>query len=158
MAHPYSTQARVELYLGADRVTALGDRDDSGAIDSGLMTAALERVANRIDGALGVRYSVPFASLTDTPGQIQDLTDVGVGALLYEWLAPASPDAKLLRSMFEEQLKAYRDGQEVVVDADLLSDSADARRPMTYESAGTTFAGRVDDDYTTEGVDKASNF
>lgn len=161
--HPYTTQARVELFLGADRVTALGDRDSSGAIDTGLMADAIERICNRIDGALGGRYSMPCAAITDstaTPGQVADLCDLGVAMLLYQWIAPSSSDAKQFRLDFEGekgdagQLGRYRTGVEKVIGLALLTDTADAQRPLTYESVANEWSGRADDDYTDDGVSR----
>lgn len=163
MAHPYTTQARAMLFLGEDRVDALGDRDDDGSLDAGLVADAIERICNRIDGALGGRYSMPCAAITDTtptPGQVADLCDIGVAMLLYQWISPASADAKQFKLDFEGengdagQLGRYRTGAERVVGLALLSDTAEAQRPLTYESAGTEWSGRMDDDYTDDGADK----
>ena len=152
MSTAYTTDTRVRLFLGTDRVTALGDRDESGAIDTGLMDDAIARIGNRIDGALGTRYTVPFAATTAspaTPGQVADLADLGVGMLLYKWLAPSSPDAKTLREDFEGEdgahglLGRYRTGDEIIPGAAEAA-AETAQRSASYESIGTSIAGALD--------------
>lgn len=149
MAHPYTTQARVELFLGAARVAAIGDRDESGALDTGLVADAIERVCNRIDGAVGNRYAVPFVAVTATPGQVQDLADIGVAMLLYDWLSPSSADAKSFRIQFEGDdgskglLGRYRTGAEIIVGATDV-DANTGARSVGFESTGTTVAGAID--------------
>lgn len=152
MAHPYTTDARVRLFLGTVRVETLGDRDNSGTIDTGLMADAIERACNRIDGALGVRYSMPCAAITDTPatpGQVADLADIGVAMFLYQWLEPKSDDYIEFRDAFQGddgkggQLGRYRDGDEVVIGlAELGADVGD--ESAAHESIGTITAGGTD--------------
>lgn len=156
MAHvAYSTVQRVRRFLGPDRALAVLDRDGDGSEDPGttgtgsvaLVDDALARAANRIDSALGTRYTVPFAAITDsspTPEAVSDLTDLGVATLLYEWLQPNSDDAKAFRAQFESQLKAYRSGDEVVVGAAELPSSSGGQS-AAYESIGTRVAGGTDD-------------
>lgn len=152
MAHPYTTQSRIELFLGAQRVAELTDRNDDGVLDSGLVTAAIERICNRIDGALAPRYAMPCAGIGDspaTPGQVSDLADLGVGMLLYAWLAPKSTWAERYRVDFEGedgdagQLGRFRAGDEDVVG--LAERGADTGAgSVAYESIGTLAAGGVD--------------
>lgn len=156
MAHPYTTAARVRRLLGPTRATTLLDRDDDGTEDAGVVATgsvalvddAIERTCNRVDGALGGRYTMPCAAITDTPptpGCVADVTDVGVAALLYEWLAPTAQDAKTFRAQFEAQLKAYRDRDEVVPGlAELAADHGTAS--VAFESIGTAAAGALDAD------------
>lgn len=155
MAHvAYSTVQRVRRFLGPDRALAVLDRDGDGSEDPGttgtgsvaLVDDALARAANRIDSALGIRYSVPFAAFTDptpTPESISDLTDLGVATLLYEWLQPNSDDAKAFRAQFEAMLKAYRIGDEVVVGGPELP-AESGGESVAYESVGTRAAGATD--------------
>jgi hypothetical protein len=146
MSTAYTTDARVRLFLGTDRVDKLTDRDEDDAVDSGLMADAIARIGNRIDGALGARYSVPFAAIGDatpTPGQVSDLADLGVGMLLFTWLAPGEADTKTLTDSFEAMLKAYRTGTEVVPGAALIA-ATDGTRSCAYESIGTSLAGATD--------------
>ncbi len=143
MATAYTSDARVRLFLGTDRVTKLGDRDGSGTIDTGLMDDAIARAGNRIDGALGTRYEVPFEATPDAPGQVADLADLGVGMLLFKWLAPGDPDAATLTKDFEALLKAYREGDEVIPDGTLI-EADEGTRSTAYESIGTAVAGALD--------------
>lgn len=155
MAHvAYSTVQRVRRFLGPDRALAVLDRDGDGSEDPGttgtgsvsLVDDALARVANRIDGAVGGRYTVPFAAITDstpTPEYVSDLTDLGVAALLYEWLQPNSDDAKAFRERFEEQIKAIQKGVEVIPGgAEKSATRGDGS--VAWESQGTHAAGAVD--------------
>lgn len=160
MAHPYSTVERVRRLLGPARAADLLDRDGDGAEDAGtaatgnvaLVDDALERIANRVDGALGPRYVMPCAAITDTPatpGQVADLVDVGVAMLLYQWLEPKSDDYIEFRDLFQGEdgkqglLGSYRDGTEVVIGlAEKTSDEGDAS--AAHESIGTYTAGGTD--------------
>lgn len=160
MAHPYSTIERVRRLLGPTRCVTLLDHDEDGAEDAAaaptgsvaLITDALERIANRVDGGLGARYSMPCAAITDTtptPGQVSDLVDLGVAMLLYQWLAPKSADYIEFRDLFhgelgdEGQLGRYRDGVEAVIGlAELGADRGD--ESAAHESIGTVTAGGTD--------------
>lgn len=150
------------------------DRDDDGTEDAGttdtdnvsVVDDAIERICNRIDGALGTRYVMPCAAISAspaTPGQVSDLADLGVSMLLYEWLAPASKDAETYRLRFEGKdgdggmLGRYRDGTETISGLSLV-DGDEAYRPLTSESAGLFIAGRVDDDYTDDGTNRSDGF
>lgn len=166
MTAPYSTVEQFRAEEGAARALALLDHDDDGVEDVGVSGTGnvapidqfIEDADTDIEARLGGRYSIPFASLTSTPKQIQKLSLWGALAEAYERLAPGSAGAKKWRKKFDDACENFRTGKWVIPDATLITDTATATRPMTYESAGTTFAGRVDDDYTTSGVDKASNF
>lgn len=162
MAAPYTTVEALRALEGAARALALLDYDEDGTEDAGDTStgnvdpfeAVGEDTDTQIDAQLGVRWEVPFADLPDTPAQVQQLARWGRLAELYERLAPDGADAKKWRKKFDDALAAYAKGKWAIPDATLLSDTATTARPMTYESAGTTYSGRVDDDYTDDGVDK----
>lgn len=163
MSAPYTTVAALRALEGAARALALLDYDEDGSEDAGdtstgsvsPFSAVGTETDTEIDARLGARYSVPFASLTSTPDQVQQLAKWGRLAELYERLEPDGADAKKWRKRFNDALDAYAKGTWVIVGATLISDTATTFRPLTHESAGTTFAGRVDDDYTDSGVDKS---
>lgn len=163
MAHPYTTLARLQSFLGTDRMRALTDRPEVGTLDTDLVAAIIERICNRIDGAVGNQYQVPFAAVTDstpTPGQIQDLADIGVAWKLYEWLLPSAADAENFRVQFEGKdgdggmLSRYRMGTEIVIGGVAVA-GAQNYRPVAYEAAPPMVSGRIDDDYTDEGVNRS---
>lgn len=164
MTMPYSTVEQFRAEEGASRAIALLDSDDDGAEDAGDSdTGNVSAIAQFIEDAdvdiearLGARYALPFASLTGTPKQVQKLSLWGALAQAYERLAPGGEDAKKWRKRFDDAAEKYRTGAWVIPDAPLLSDASTAYRPIAYESAGTTWAGRVDDDYSDDGVDKAA--
>lgn len=162
MSSPYSTVEQFRAEEGAARALALLDFDDDGVEDAGgTPTGGVSAIAQFIEDAdtdiearLGARYSIPFASLTSTPKQVQKLSLWGALAQAYERLAPGGADAKKWRKKFDEAAENYRDGTWVIPGAPLLTDTATANRPLAYESAGTSWSGRVDDDYTDDGVNK----
>jgi phage gp36-like protein len=158
MAAPYSTVEQFRSEEGAQRAISLLDVDDSGAEKPGQIDQFIEDADTDIDARLGGRFVVPFASLTSTPKQIQKLSLYGALAQAYERLAPSSKDAAKWRKRFDDAADRYRKGEWVIPGAPLITDTATAARPMTYESAGTTFAGRIDDDYSEDGVDKLNGF
>ena len=164
MASPYSTVEQFRAEEGAGRALALLDHDqddieDAGGAYTGSVSAIAEFIEDSdtdVDARLGAKYVVPFASLTSTPKQVQKLSLYGALAQAYERLAAGGEDAKKWRKRFDDACENYRTGKWVIPSATLLdSDSALAARPFAYESAGTVFAGRVDDDYTDDGVDKS---
>lgn len=163
MAAPYCTVEQLRALEGAARALALldfdedgseGDEGDSGTGNVDPFEAVGEDTDTSIDARLGTRFVVPFASLTSTPAQVQQLAKWGRLAELYERLAPEGADAKKWRKKFDDALSAYAKGTWAIPAATLITDTATAARPMTHESAGTVYAGRIDDDYTDSGVDK----
>ncbi len=164
MTAPYSTVEMFRAEEGAARALELLDFDDDGAEDAGgsptggvaAIAQFIEDADTDIDARLGARYSVPFPSLTSTPKQVQKLSLYGALAQAYERLAPGGNDAKKWRKRFDDAAENYRKGIWVIPDAALITDTSTAARPLAYESAGTTWAGRVDDDYTDDGVDKTA--
>lgn len=164
MAAPYSTVEQFRTEEGAARALALLDHDDDGTEDAGdtdtgnvaAIDQFIEDADCDIEARLGGRYAVPFASLTDTPRQIQKLSLYGALAQAYERLAPNGADAKKWRKRFDDAAEKYRDGTWVIPGAALLdSDDELTTRAIAHESAGTVWAGRCEDDYSTDGVDKS---
>lgn len=163
MSKPYTTDEAIRAALGPARVLVLLDRDedadeDVGVADTGNVAPVDDAISwadDAIDASQGVKYVVPFASLTSTPAQVQRLSTTGAIAYLYEWLDPRGKDAELWRKRFDEGCEAYRTGKWVIVGATLLaSDSAANARAVLTESGGLTYSGRVDDDYTDSGSDR----
>ncbi len=56
----YATQADLETRYGALEVLQLADRDGSGAVDSGVVAAAITAAEVEIDGYLAVKYALPL--------------------------------------------------------------------------------------------------
>jgi len=147
VAHPYSTEARLELLIGADRVASLLDRDDDDADDTGLYAAVIERACNHIDARLAQRWSVPFAATTDTPatpGLIADISDHLAAAHLYARENPESQDAVYHQEQADKLLDGLLEG---TYDIDATRVSAEkGRRAVAYSASTPTFAGRDSDD------------
>lgn len=61
----YALKADLETRFGADEILQLADRDGSGAVDTGVIDAALADADNEIDGYLAVRYALPLDSTPD---------------------------------------------------------------------------------------------
>lgn len=118
MAHPYSTQPRLEALLGSDLVLALLDRNHDGTADDGVYDGTLERACNRIDSRVGGLYVVPFAGVGDTPtptpGTISDIADYITAQMLFSVDNPDSADAKYWGGQADAELAKVLSGAYVL--------------------------------------------
>lgn len=156
MAHPYTTETRLKRPVAgkSERLLSLLDRNRDGVADSdgtwSVLEDAMERVANLIDGRLGMVYSVPFASATAastngyavTYGLVSDLCDLGVKALLYAELDPGCDEATKAEERFDDMLADILAGTVIIPGATKV-DAGTGRRSFAFESLGTEYAGGV---------------
>lgn len=161
MAHPYTTSARLRRLVAgkSERLLALLDRDGDGVADTDGTTPVLddviERACNRIDGALGMAYSVPFST---TSGPVADMADKLAAAELFFWIDPESADGKRYLDEVEGDLEMYRTRKWAIPNATPI-DPDTGRTGVRYESIGTVTAGGSTNGsttatYTSETVDQ----
>jgi phage gp36-like protein len=144
MAHPYTTRARLDALIRPERLVVLLDVDQNGVEDTGVFTDIIERAANAVD--LARYYAVPFASLTDTPGIISDLTDYAAAVLLFQiGGAPNSEDAKNFLARYDALLERITSGRASVPGAtEAAADSGATAAVFSYETpvfSGSTSVG-----------------
>lgn len=154
MAHPYSTEARLELLIGADRVGQLLDRNRDDVDDVGLYDAAVERACNSIDARLAQRWVVPFAAITDipaSPGLISDIADHLTAAHLYARENPEAQDVEYHQGEAGKLLDGLLEG-DYDIDATRVGSST-GRYLATHSAATPIFAGR-----DSEGVRRTRGF
>jgi phage gp36-like protein len=154
MAHPYTTRAIIQQTSGDPaRVADLLDRNRDGAEDTVASTAsiatAIALACELIDARLGQRYTLPFASLTDTPALVTRIASMLALAHLYALVDPDSADRKMWMESAEALLKGILDGTYYL---DATQRTAAVRRPVVVVAGPQFASGNVDDDYTTSGV------
>lgn len=143
MAHPYTTRARLNALIRPERLVVLLDVDQDGTEDTGVFTDIIERAANAVDADLARFYVVPFASLTDTPGIISDLTDYAAAVLLFQiGGAPSSEDAKNFQARYDALLERITSGRAAVPGAtEAASDAGATATVFSYETP--IFSGSI---------------
>lgn len=152
MAHPYTTRARVRIAAIAHEMTDWVDANGDGVEDSGVVAGHIEKACNRIDGALGQRFSTPFASTAGVAdaGLLADIADELTIAFMLRRID--RPRADAIMAQADAELAKIATGETYI---SATARDADTRRGgVRYESAGTFAAGRTDSDYTTSGVNK----
>jgi phage gp36-like protein len=154
MAHPYTTRAIVQQTSGDPaRVADLLDRNRDGAEDTVAATASIATsiaiACELVDARLGQRFSIPFASLTDTPALVTRIASMLALAHLYSLVDPESSDAKMWAASAEALLKGILDGTYYL---DATQRTAATRRPVVVVAGAQFASGNTDDDYTTLGV------
>lgn len=158
MAHPYTTRARLELFVAGrgGRLEDLLDRDKDGTEDTGLLDRTIKTACNRIDGEVAQVYRTPLAvdiSTTESGGLVEDLTDKLVAGELYAWVDPDTADAKL-----RDEVYAYLDmvrARRTTLPGQTPIAATTGRSGVRWESAGTEACGGVTDGQT--GVPYTSN-
>lgn len=107
----YSTQARVTLLIGADRLTRLGDKNRDGVLDAGLFDQANEAAKNKILMYCVRRYQTTATGWTaaNVPPAILDISDT----LVAWYFTKGNPSvSESLRQDYEDaiaDLEAIRD-------------------------------------------------
>lgn len=61
----YAIKSDLETRFGADEILQLADRDGSGAVDTGVVEAALADADVEIDGYLAVLYTLPMTPVPE---------------------------------------------------------------------------------------------
>jgi len=101
----YATQADLEKAYSVSEILQLADRDGSGAVDVGVVEAALAKADAEINGYLSVKYALPLAS---TP---QLVTDLACTIARYKlWSNRASEQVKDDYGFAVDQLKRLSSG------------------------------------------------
>lgn len=156
MAHPYTTRARVRIAAVAHEMTDWVDANGDGVEDSGVVPGHIERACNRIDGALGQRFSTPFAATAGVAdaGLLADIADELTIAFMLRRVD--RPRADAIMAQADAELAKIASGA-TYIDA-TLRDADERRGGVRYESAGTIVAGNVDGNYTSTGVRKSYGF
>lgn len=143
MATRYLTDDELEARFGADRITALADRDGDGNADTGVVEAAILDGESRADSSLLNRYrlsDLPTTPTAATPA----LKRVVAGLALWYLAAPMHQKGQDITDAYEtalSELKALADGRQSLV---LASEPAvDRARPQvltTKTSADAAFS------------------
>ena len=176
MAHPYSTETRLRLFAAGkgERLVSLLDRNFDGVADViivgassiSVLSATLERAANRIDSRLGAKYAVPFSTTTptapdDTPtyGVVADLCDLYALARLALWVDPQDVDGREMMQEFEDEIAALLTSNAVIPGAALITTSTNSRswgaEALPSSVCGATTDGRTDSAYTDDSLDQS---
>lgn len=149
MAPPYGTIASLEITIGKARTAALAVLDTtSPTYNEEVIAECRDKADNEIDATLGTKWPVPFASLTDTPGLIQDLSDLLTAFHLYSIDHPNGEDAKHFRAQTDLLFGRLLSGEASLPGVSPLpADQA----PIGFAHGGTTpqFAG-----YDADGRDR----
>ncbi len=142
MAHPYNDRTALEALLGTTVVAALLDRDQSGAEDTGVYTAARERADRKIDGRLAQRYGVPFVT---TPDLVATISDHLTAADLLAQAHAESQDVRYHKKEAEDLLVGILAGKYDLPGAALV-EAESGSILVSVDSADPQFSGRDDDD------------
>ena len=82
--------------LGADEVLALGDRDNDGVVDAGVLERALDAASAEMDGYLAERYALPLSSVS--PMLVQVCVDVA----RYRLVGSAATETETARNRYQD--------------------------------------------------------
>jgi phage gp36-like protein len=92
----YCTQDDLVARFGQTELLAIADRDGDDAIDTAVVSAALEAAANTIDSYIGARYALPLAT---TPPVLKTLCADLARQALYTTERPKIVDDNAARAM-----------------------------------------------------------
>jgi phage gp36-like protein len=115
----YTDETKLKAALGTDVLTKISDRDKDGAINSGVVTAAIRWADSRIDTFCNNRYSVPFTAdnITAAPAIRYISEDLAKWRLLTTSMQARSFSEQLYedwKTDFKnamDTLKEWRDGE-----------------------------------------------
>lgn len=153
MAHPYDTQANLNLLLGADLVTKLLDLDRDGVADSDVYAAVREEADREIDSTLGQKYSVPFGRTSDgaIPDMVITLSTYITAALLLGKRHKEDPQIAFYAGRAQAIMDGILDGSKLLIYADTGEEAAKPAtsalaRGFLHKGSDPTFAGVDDND------------
>lgn len=150
MANSYTTEAKVESWVGANLMTALLDRDRDDTRDSGVFDAVEGAVKAEIDARLRKQYQVPFADVSAspaTPELVQTIAEHLVLYNLFAWFNEQDEAAQYHLNKAEDLLNGLIPDDEgrVRYELDASLKAADQRSPVFANKRTDATFGGVDD-------------
>lgn len=144
MAHPYTTEERLQQLVGTNILARLTDLDASTQ-EADVLAGVIEDACSEIDGALAMKYAVPFAGIADsspTPSIITTICNYIAASLLYMKRHPEGNDHISYRAHADRLLGRITSGDYAVPGA-AEAEAEDAGQGFSWSSTGPTptFAG-----------------
>lgn len=140
---PYATQLLMTNRFGSAEVIAITDRAGTGAINTAVLTDALDQASVEIDGYLAGRYTLPLPSVPRL------LEGICCDIARYRLSGAEAQETDAIRNRYRDAIKmleALRDGK-MSIGLDGLNQPVQSGGAVLINAPGRTFSADTLGDY-----------